>query len=493
MSLKRIVLTTLFILAAGVGVAVGVIFLQERPATATIPLRDAVDSEFMKESVRIDPESLETLNSNCITRDYTIKLLNRILELQEQGHATPEQVQRGRSLVKSIERCMNRSVSLDNVPMGKWLITSRTVDVTDTGMYDALMHSKDLWGVEYEPLDTHIKNRLTPIKDGPPTRAKLTDLERLHSQFPDQKNLIYNLFRFYIALREYDSFRRLVRETEVRRIMALEKHNSLLSPYWDFEALAAAEALPRARYMRASFYFLHGDVDNAEAECAAALEIYPDRAAFHFLRALSLYGQGRQDLAVEAAERAVQFDPDNRVFRNARDIITGAFPRPRLTHPVVLCYHRVTSEYSLEPGSVTPQALESHLKFVNEAGFSDARVCAPAGEKPPAGAQSVGFTFDDGYPDTGDTAWPLLDKYGFSGAVFVIASRVFGDEQSMDIPTLRRLRAKGLRVGLHSMNHTRLRGADSGTLGLEVNIAKWLLERHLEAPVNCFAYPYGSY
>ena len=493
MSLSRFLLTTLFILVAGVAVAAAIIFLQEGPATATMPMRHAMDTASMKESVRIDPGSLEMLNSNCITRDYTIKLLTRILDLQELSEAPPGQVARGRRLVQGIDRCLNRRVPLDNVPVGRWVLTSRTVDVRDPDMYDALMHSQDLWGVEYQPLDTAVKTQLLSLKDGLPTRTKLTELERMHRQYPDQKNIIYNLFRFYIALREYDSFRRLVREPEVRRLMAREKHNTLLSPYWEFETLAAAGTSPRARYMRAAFYFLHGDVDNAEAECAAALEIYPNRAPFHFLRALALHGQGRQDLAAEAAQRAVDLAPGNGVFRRARDIITDQFQPPETAHPVVLCYHRVTSEYSLETGTVTPHVLESHLQYVKDSGLADARVCASAGEKPEPGTPAVGFTFDDGYLDTGDIAWPLLNKYGYSGAVFVIASRVFGADRSLDIATLRRLHAKGLRVGLHSMSHARLKGADAGTLDLEIDVAKWLLERYLEEPVDCFAYPYGAY
>ena len=491
--MRRVVLTTLFILIAGTAAAAVVMFVQDRTATATMPMRDAVQSELMRESVRIDPDSLETLNSNCITRDYTIKLLGRILELQEQGAAPAERVRRGRGLLGGIERCMNRGVDLDRVPMGRWVIASRTVDVKDPAMYEKLMSDASLWDAEYEPADTYISDWLLPLKDGTPTRSKLTDLERLHEKHPDQKNVTYNLFRLYIALREYDSFRRLMREPHVRRLMVLEKHNTLLYPYWDFETLAAAQTTPRSRYLRAAFYFLHGDVDNAEAECAAALEIYPDSAPFHFLRALALHGQGRQALSEEAAARAVELDPANPVYKKALGIITGDFERPRLKRPVVLCYHRVTNDYLLETGVVTPQALESHLKFVSDEGLADARVCAPAAQKPAPGVPSVGFTFDDGYPDTGDTAWPLLDKYGFSGAVFVIAARVFGGYQSMDIPALRGLGAKGMRVGLHTMHHTRLKGADSGTLGLEINVAKWLLERHLGAPVNCFAYPYGAH
>ena len=366
-------MTALIIVLAGVGLAAAVIILQQRTMTAVMPMKQAVDSDFIKDSVRIDPESLKTLNGNCITRDYTIKLLSRVVELQELVGANPARISRGRELVGGISRCMNRTVSLDRIHLGKWILASRTIDVTDPKMYDALMDATDIWGVEDEPLDGVVKKRLTPLKDGLPTRAKLTTLEYLHQQFPDQKNIIFNMFRFYIALREYDSFRRLVEEPEVRALLAREKHNMLLSPYFEFEALARAEASPRARYMRAAFYFLHGDVDNAEAECATAMEIYPQQAAFHFLRALALHGQERQALAREAIARAIQLDPGNGVYTSARDIINDAFSRPRLTHPLVLCYHRVISDYSLETATVTPQQLESHLKFVNTQNLADAR------------------------------------------------------------------------------------------------------------------------
>jgi len=115
----------------------------------------------------------------------------------------------------------------------------------------------------------------------------------------------------------------------------------------------------------------------------------------------------------------------------------------------------------------------------------------------------VGLTFDDGYEDFLQNAVPVLEKFGFSATVFVVAG-MLGEENNWDFrhdprPQLKILSAEGIRevvargmeVGSHGMSHRKLSGLDPELLEEEVNRSRQVLGEVLGEAIDGFSYPYG--
>lgn len=114
------------------------------------------------------------------------------------------------------------------------------------------------------------------------------------------------------------------------------------------------------------------------------------------------------------------------------------------------------------------------------------------------------LTFDDAYADTADYALPILRKYGFSAAVFVVTERLAGtntwDEaegrgrlQLMTAEQIRYWARQGIEFGAHSRTHPHLTKLSVSDLAAEVAGSKNDLTALLGYPPVAFAYPYGEY
>lgn len=117
--------------------------------------------------------------------------------------------------------------------------------------------------------------------------------------------------------------------------------------------------------------------------------------------------------------------------------------------------------------------------------------------------RSVVLTFDDGYQNFADHAWPILRRYGFPATVFLVSGslgqeapwldRETGQSPLMDASTVRTLRAQGVSFGSHTRTHRRLSGLSEREMRDEIFSSKAELEQVLGEPVSDFCYPYGDY
>ena len=93
------------------------------------------------------------------------------------------------------------------------------------------------------------------------------------------------------------------------------------------------------------------------------------------------------------------------------------------TMPLVLMYHSV-SPYDEDPHEVTmtPQRFERHMRWLRARGLRGVAVAELLSERADGrGRGLVGLTFDDGYQDFVTYAVPVLQRYGFTATVFVLA------------------------------------------------------------------------
>jgi peptidoglycan/xylan/chitin deacetylase (PgdA/CDA1 family) len=120
----------------------------------------------------------------------------------------------------------------------------------------------------------------------------------------------------------------------------------------------------------------------------------------------------------------------------------------------------------------------------------------------PAGDRYVMVTFDDGYEDFGEYAWPILQAFRIPTTLFVISNYIGGSNEwdairwaphrHLDVDALRRLHAEGVNIGSHSRTHRPLVGLTSRQLADELTGSRCALEAIVNAPVATFAYPGGA-
>ena len=104
----------------------------------------------------------------------------------------------------------------------------------------------------------------------------------------------------------------------------------------------------------------------------------------------------------------------------------------------------------------------------------------------------VVLTFDDGNDNTYTRAFPIMQKYNFTGTAYIVYNYV-GVPRYMNTAQIRELYEAGWEIGSHGLSHVDLtqrtdRQAD------EIIESKRKLQILLDdIPVNTFAYPFGAY
>lgn len=118
-------------------------------------------------------------------------------------------------------------------------------------------------------------------------------------------------------------------------------------------------------------------------------------------------------------------------------------------------------------------------------------------------ARFVCLTFDDGYRDNYDIAYPLLKSLGVPFTVYVTTGFIdnrlrmwWYPSEQLGITTdeLKVLAADPLcTIGAHTVSHPRLDTLTTDAQRLEITTSRQRLEELLQKPVRHFSYPHGAY
>jgi peptidoglycan/xylan/chitin deacetylase (PgdA/CDA1 family) len=172
------------------------------------------------------------------------------------------------------------------------------------------------------------------------------------------------------------------------------------------------------------------------------------------------------------------------------------------TMPLVLMYHSV-SPYVEDPHEVTitPHRFERHMQWLRNRGLrgvSMAELLSATADGRSRGL--VGLTFDDGYEDFVTFAMPVLQQYGFTATIFVLAGRLGGeDEWNRPAPEKALLTADqvlqtaqcGMEIGSHGLEHVSLREAGDAQLNVETARSRAILQELTGQQIQGFCYPWG--
>lgn len=112
-------------------------------------------------------------------------------------------------------------------------------------------------------------------------------------------------------------------------------------------------------------------------------------------------------------------------------------------------------------------------------------------------ASQAVITFDDGYADFYDSAFPILIENGLQATLFIVTSLTGGEriakngKQYMTWREVREVHARGIRIGSHTVTHGKLTTMTRAQVDGELRESKEVIEDKLGASVESFAYPYA--
>ena len=174
--------------------------------------------------------------------------------------------------------------------------------------------------------------------------------------------------------------------------------------------------------------------------------------------------------------------------------------------PPILMYHSVAPDgpAALARYRLHPDRFEEQLRLLRDEGFRTAplrEVEAALRARRPLAGRTVTLTFDDGFGDFAEHAWPLLQAFGFTATVFVVTDRVgasntwdaaFGELPLLDWEALRALARDGVEIGSHTCSHPRLTTLGVVEATLELARSRAALVERLGLRDVPLAYPYGD-
>ncbi len=172
-----------------------------------------------------------------------------------------------------------------------------------------------------------------------------------------------------------------------------------------------------------------------------------------------------------------------------------------LTVPILM-YHYLSSPPSDANAirldlSVRPEQFETHLAYLRQAGYETismkqlAFALSGLTDLPP---KPIILTFDDGYRDNYEYAFPTLRKYGYSATFFIFTQPI--DTQNINYISwdmVIEMDRAGMEFGSHSYSHPDMSGRGIDFLVFETLASKEAIEERTGEPVRFFAYPSGQY
>lgn len=171
---------------------------------------------------------------------------------------------------------------------------------------------------------------------------------------------------------------------------------------------------------------------------------------------------------------------------------------------IILMYHSVGN--NSEFFTVGPEDFERQMRYLKEQKFniiSLRKLIASLKNKNTLLPKTVILTFDDGYQDNYENAFPILKKYNFPATIFLTTGRIgdknYVNKRGVKLPMLDWNQIKEMHdAGFidfepHSVEHPHLTKIDIRDAEREILNSKRALEEALRKTCPFFAYPYGDY
>ncbi len=166
--------------------------------------------------------------------------------------------------------------------------------------------------------------------------------------------------------------------------------------------------------------------------------------------------------------------------------------------PAILTYHSIDDSGSVI--SLKPETFRAQIHHLVRHGIP----VAPLREAP-SRPGSVAITFDDGFRNFYQCAFPVLCEYRLPATVFVVSgycgrANDWPSQPAAGIPKLplmgwselQEISRYGIDLGVHTVNHPRLTGIPEREVLAEFRSCREEIEARTGKPADTMAYPYGD-
>ncbi|MGE5251585.1 MAG: polysaccharide deacetylase family protein [Bacteroidota bacterium] len=163
-----------------------------------------------------------------------------------------------------------------------------------------------------------------------------------------------------------------------------------------------------------------------------------------------------------------------------------------VTIPILL-YHHIQSTTYFSRYRVPPERFEQQMKLLHDWEYTTistemlVQAVTQGADLPP---RPILITFDDGDVDVYENAFPIMQKYGFTGVFYLVANYV-GQPDYIAVDQVREMADAGWEIGSHGLNHIDLTLSPERQRA-EIVESKKELQALLDLPVRTFAYPFGK-
>lgn len=168
----------------------------------------------------------------------------------------------------------------------------------------------------------------------------------------------------------------------------------------------------------------------------------------------------------------------------------------------ILFYHGVSlspeNELSNNDGKhVKASKFEGQMRYIsqkyNPVSLSDAIAILKGRKKGVPNA--VVITFDDGYYNNFEFAYPIIKKNNIPITIFLTTNYVDSPDKRRFLTweEVKRMHQEGVAFGAHTVNHPYLTRISKNEIINEINDSKKDIELRLDNQIDSFSYPYGSF
>jgi peptidoglycan/xylan/chitin deacetylase (PgdA/CDA1 family) len=160
----------------------------------------------------------------------------------------------------------------------------------------------------------------------------------------------------------------------------------------------------------------------------------------------------------------------------------------------ILMYHHIEAAPIESNYRVSASKFEDEVKLMHNWGYTTitttmlVNAIQQGAALPP---RPVIITFDDNNLDNYTIAFPIMQKYGFTGVLYVPYNYI-GADGYMTADQLKEMAAAGWEIGSHSLSHPNLTAMPAARLRSEIVDSRKKLGALLGVPILTFAYPFGN-
>lgn len=179
----------------------------------------------------------------------------------------------------------------------------------------------------------------------------------------------------------------------------------------------------------------------------------------------------------------------------ALGIGAGVFLKTAYVVPVAM-YHSIDYRDKETKLSVRPESFARQMEYLHKHRYNVVgldTIAAYLEKKEPVPPRTLAITFDDGFYNNYQYAFPVLRKYRIPATIFVIVGKI-GTPGYVGWKELKEMSDSGLvTIGSHTMSHLWLPAMGTKQLTYELKASKEALEQGLGRSVDYLCYPIGAH